>query len=456
MIKNRFVLFTVIALFFSCGSSKSFRDKYKGKLRLKFDSKEKPDWIGQKPESSEYYTGINMVSKTQFPYSYVEKAKSKALADLISNISVNISSNSVMTSIEDNFELSEEFTSSIESSSKEEIEDYELVDTYESPIEYWVYYRLNKKKHHEIIREKQDKVSRKAITLMTDAINYEKKYDYKNALQSYISAIELIKPYWNSTLETVYNGENVFLGNELMKKTIQLISDIQILRNTNIIKVKRAQSIKNEASFSIKNKKGHDLNNLPIEWTYSKDKWIKNIYISKDGLISPTIDKVISSKDKEFIVARLDLDKIINEVSNDFSLRKIFSAMSVPEDEIRIEILMPKIYVESNTPILKEIMINFLNKKNIPLSDKKQSDFSISINEKIKKTGANNNGILHRATLDISYTVFNNRDKIFSTKEFFEGKSIENIERAIQDATSEAIDEFNYRIANRIYDIIFK
>ena len=62
-----------------------------------------PKWVKNRPVSSEYYIGVSVVSKDV--ENYMQLAKNKALQDLASQISINISSNSVLHQFEPSFIL---------------------------------------------------------------------------------------------------------------------------------------------------------------------------------------------------------------------------------------------------------------------------------------------------------------------------------------------------------------
>ena len=76
-------------------------------------SKRKPKWITNRPIDNNYYIGIGKSSKLESNDDYIQIAKNNALADIISEISVKISSNSILSQFEDNSGYKETYEAQI-------------------------------------------------------------------------------------------------------------------------------------------------------------------------------------------------------------------------------------------------------------------------------------------------------------------------------------------------------
>ena len=108
-----------------------------------------PQWVKERPVSSEYYIGIAVTNKNTNAGNYMQLAKNQALQDLASEISINISSNSVLHQFEDNTSFKEEFEANVKTSIVQELEAYEMLASWtnKKTNEYWVYYRLSKNQY---------------------------------------------------------------------------------------------------------------------------------------------------------------------------------------------------------------------------------------------------------------------------------------------------------------------
>jgi hypothetical protein len=100
----------------------------------------KPAWLRTTPNQAGYYTGIGHSVKDG-TNNYVQSAKKSALDDLVSEIKVNVSSTSVLSQLETNKKLTEQYQQVIQTTAADEIEEFEMVDAWEDASNYWVYYR---------------------------------------------------------------------------------------------------------------------------------------------------------------------------------------------------------------------------------------------------------------------------------------------------------------------------
>jgi hypothetical protein len=81
---------------------------------------EQPEWASKAPSSFSYYYGVGIINKNITDY---RKAATKlALDNLINEISVNVSSSSLFSTLETNDSFNQEFSQNIHLSSKETIE----------------------------------------------------------------------------------------------------------------------------------------------------------------------------------------------------------------------------------------------------------------------------------------------------------------------------------------------
>lgn len=120
-----------------------------------------PDWVSQRPISASKYIGIGVASKIGNS-DYQFEAKKNALYDLTSEIKTNISSNSMLYSVQNDNKFSQTFNSIITLKSVENIEGYQLAGTYENDKQYWVYYELDKQEYLRQKEQKKEKYSFKS------------------------------------------------------------------------------------------------------------------------------------------------------------------------------------------------------------------------------------------------------------------------------------------------------
>jgi hypothetical protein len=85
-----------------------------------------PEWVKEYPVSETHYTGIGIADRSTHPLDYIKIAQQNALQNLMSQIKVTISSQSVFLQMERESGYEEDFKSNIEVKAKEILEGYEL------------------------------------------------------------------------------------------------------------------------------------------------------------------------------------------------------------------------------------------------------------------------------------------------------------------------------------------
>ena len=135
----------------------------------------RPAWLTTKPQTGAYFVGIGHSTKNG-TNNYVQESKKSALEDLVSEIKVNISSTSVLTSIDENKEFHDKYEQMIQTTAADEIEEFEAVDSWEDDKNYWVYYRLSKQRYQEI----KDQQKRDAVKLALDFFTKAKQSERAN------------------------------------------------------------------------------------------------------------------------------------------------------------------------------------------------------------------------------------------------------------------------------------
>jgi hypothetical protein len=193
-------------------------------LNVSAGSKKKPDWVKERPVNDAYYIGIGMAST--YTDNYIKVAKNNALTDMVSEISVKLSGSSILRQLEDNQGFKEEFEATTKMSIKDELEGYELVDSWEGDDNYWVYYRLSKEKYKRLKREKLNKAKDLAKDFYEKARSAQNAADIHNALNYYVKAFDAVKPHLDEDLSIFTLEGRIDLGNAIYQNIQEIFSSI--------------------------------------------------------------------------------------------------------------------------------------------------------------------------------------------------------------------------------------
>lgn len=207
----------------------------------KDDKNPKPDWLAAKPNQPSYYIGIGRATKDGVT-NHIQAAKKSALEDLVSEIKVNISSSSVLSSIDANKEFQEKYEQIIQTTAADEIEEFEQVDTWQDERNFWVYYRLSKQRYKEI----KDEQRRNAVSIGLDffkkAKDSERNKEPVLALGFYYQGFRAIQKYLAEPIRLEYEGKEILLTSEIIASMQVLFDKMDIALNPTQITLNRRVS----------------------------------------------------------------------------------------------------------------------------------------------------------------------------------------------------------------------
>jgi hypothetical protein len=185
-----------------------------------------PLWVSARPNNGFKFVGIGFSDKSKTS-SYQMEAKKNALYDLASEIKVDISSNSVLYTVQNNNQFNENFNSLIKLSNSDNIEGYQLIDSYENDKQYWVYYQLDKQEYANLKAQKKQQTITKASNLISSSFIDEANQDFSSCLKKRIQAFGVLTPYLSEEINfdaSLTKGiKNVFDLTNLIQQQLQSI-----------------------------------------------------------------------------------------------------------------------------------------------------------------------------------------------------------------------------------------
>ncbi len=308
-------------------------------------SSPQPDWVRSRPVLPGYYIGIGWAQKTRNIHQYQQTARQNAMADLAGEISVTISSNSVLHAFESQLGFREDYTSTIQARTREVLEGYELTDTWEDQENYWVFYRLPVARHREISERRRNDASRLSAGYLENALSSRDDGQIRNSLVQLISSMEAIKNYFDEPLPFEIRGREIQLGNEIFNELSSTISRIDIIPEHPILEIKTGHEVPSSLlKFKVLDQTGKPVADFPVVATYSERPVRNNrARTGRDGSAGFGIDVVRSSGPSETFTLRADMEALVAEASADPVVRRLINRFGSPEGAVRINILPPVI-----------------------------------------------------------------------------------------------------------------
>ena len=306
---------------------------------------QRPAWVNARPVKDADYIGIGQCPKGRPDFQ--ETAKKNALNDLASEISVTVEGNSLLYTLDRKYKFDEEFTSTINTSTKERIEGYELVDSYDGPDSYWVYYRLSKSEHARIKAERKQKAIDQATDLYGRSKSSLASGDMKTAFDLDLRALIAMKEYWGESDQVTVDGRQMPLANQLFSDLQSMTSGVRLAVLPERCGLNWSNRFKREMLVSATlSPAGHALAQLPItiEFPGQSGKVTESRNTDTEGRARTTIQRLDLQASAPEMVVRLDVDALVSKDLDPTFTRPLLGSLTIPEVRVSIDKTMPSVY----------------------------------------------------------------------------------------------------------------
>jgi len=189
----------------------------------------KPAWVQQRPVEPGQYIGIGVARKNPYnPADHLEAARKQALSDIAMQIKVRVDANSTQSQVENNQSFSEEFRSFTRTMAQAELEECQLVDTWQNEQEYWVFYRLSQEEYRMARARKIQLAVDQALVHFQSARQSARRAEVVAAYDFCLRALDRLAPFSGERL--VY--EEAGVSRSLLGDVAELM--VMIARETRI------------------------------------------------------------------------------------------------------------------------------------------------------------------------------------------------------------------------------
>lgn len=310
----------------------------------------KPSWLKAHPAPVGYYVGIGHSNKDG-NNNYIQSAKKSALDDLVSQIRVNISSTSVLSQLEVDKQFSEQYEQIIQTTTADEIEEFEIVDTWENASNFWVYYRLSISRYKQIKEEQK----RNATLLATDYFSKARSADAAGqklqAITYYFQALRAMEKYLGEAVCVAVDGREILLVNEIYASVQTALNDIVLRASPDELNVnrriqERSQTLLIKAVFA---GSGSPVETLPLNASFEKGSGdiFPSYKTNAAGESRILLNKISSKEIDQSINVRVDLDALSSAGKSEvYGL--ILKTLKLPRVQINLKVERPLVFLSSD------------------------------------------------------------------------------------------------------------
>ncbi len=306
-----------------------------------------PSWIGSTPANPSYYVGIFGSPKTTTDYR--SAAKKGALDNLSSEISVNISGESVLHSLEKNGVFDQEFKQNIKISTQKNLEGYELVSTWEGASEYWVYYRLSKAEYARLIKAKLDAALNKGKDQFSRAKAKHEISDYNQAFKLCVQSLESVSNYLDQPLVTQFEGKEIHFATEVLSFLQNITDELSIVPSFKNKTLKLGDALSGTKVYvSVKGKSNKAVSGIPVKAEY-KALLTKKIRTETDiaGKANLNFGTINQSKKSQTITTKIDFKRLAEESTKMRMVLALLKYLPSKETKAFLTVNPPKVFIVS-------------------------------------------------------------------------------------------------------------
>jgi hypothetical protein len=310
---------------------------------------QKPSWLRTEPYQEGYYTGVGHSIKDG-SNNYVQAAKKSAFDDLVSQIKVNVSSTSVLSTMEFDKKFQEQYEQVIQTTAADDIEEFEMVDAWEDPSNYWVYYRLSIARYRQIKEEQK----RNAITLATDYFKKARLAENNNeTLQSitfYFQAFRSVEKYLAEAIKVNIDGEEVLIVNETYASIQRLLDRIIIRVDPSEIMInRRVNQTQHNVIAKATFKDGSIAEGVPLVASFVKGEGnvFRSYKTDEKGMAKILISNIGSKDLEQTIGVNVDLD-VLTSGSKSPVFDLVAKTLRIPGAQVHMSVQRPVVFITSD------------------------------------------------------------------------------------------------------------
>jgi hypothetical protein len=311
------------------------------------NANDRPLWIDQRPQSVEFYIGIGFADKSQHPTDYHKIAKENALDDLSSEITIHVSSETILTIAEKSGMVEEDVRKSVRSSTSAVLEGYDMISNWENETEYYVYYRLAKETYRSTKKLRLEKAISLALDFYDKGLTNEKQGKISNAFNFYINALNPIGNYLSEPLSAHYNGHKLFLMNRIYSRIQNMISMLEMKVEQPKIEAKTGRPLDKPLKVQIKFNEKQPVKNLPVQFQFIRGEGdlVSKTLSDNDGYAISNVNKITSGETLQMINAIVDLPAMLGGNSS-IIVKNIVTNFKTPSAKFILNVSGPNAYLE--------------------------------------------------------------------------------------------------------------
>ncbi len=379
-----------------------------------------PTWVQSRPMSGMYYIGIGVAQKAGNP-NFQRSARESALSDLASEIKVNVNTNSLLYTLEREYRFEQEFRETIKVTSNLDLEDFELIDTWEDTNSFWAYYRLDKQTYADKERRKREAAQNLALDFYAKGLSAQAGHQFRTAVDSYLRGLQALENFWGESNVVNFQGSDVQLDNALYTSVRDLLSNVRIACE-NELRLTYQNGFRTSAQIRVSDSRSNiPFEAVPLTYEYfgTYGRFRGKGMTNADGRLEVAINEADRERNNNMFVASVDTDFLFEPFQSDRFMRRLTESMRSSSQQSAIVYQAPTVYLEAseknlgapmNTKPLTAAIKTSLSRRGVRFTElATEADLRMDISANTRQAGSEQG--FFTSTLDLNIAVINTQTR---------------------------------------------
>ncbi len=425
--------------------------------------KPKPVWVDQRPVNEAYYIGIGMASKLSNAADYQQIAKKNAINDLVSEIKVTVSSNSVLKQYQKNAAFNQQFESDVRVTALNTIEEFTVVDSWEDATNFWIYYRLSKDDYKAAIRRKMMMAMEQSESYYNHAQSLSRE-QFTQSLRLKVKALVALQAYLNEDVQHLHNGQSVNMISMLIESIQSQLLELELTHPYTSLKAMAGKPLAVPITVTARYQSNHTMiPQVPLALKSGSGTVLATDETDANGKADLYLNKVPATYPVQNLKITFDERELVKMDSMNQTLKRILLTFDLPRKTVKLNVTPVKFFiVRSEKNMSKEMPDGYiewaLRKKLVDdgctfVLNRDSADYVLFIDASAKSEGAIWGNML-TASLDVSLTVTDNNTKSEVYKDSLKG--IKGYQLSAENAGVESYKNGQREVSDKLYPQLFK
>ncbi len=323
-----------------------------------------PDWISNQPSADLYWFGVGTTLKPYYGTDIRQEARNKAVEEISSQISVEISASFERVVEEHNLQIDDYSKSIVQTRVETSLPHIEILDFYETKDRYYLLTRLSQEKYYQSIARQRENAVQSAVSFLSQAEEELSAISFSLIGE----AASEIFPFIDYPIEAEFppgSGIKVNLYRQIKTLALQRIQNIQLVPEVGELEItsgfhkgKELKAAVNQLINSV------PIKGIPLRISLKDGADYISAVSDEKGRVVFSLPPIEKKRDIQYLEIAVDIGEL-------FGIN-LFTHIPSIKEEVVLRIIPPKISIEINelklggqspNPFVKPVITEFFSRE---------------------------------------------------------------------------------------------